>query len=65
MAEDMTAVEALREYAEHQSWRCAYPPHYYFADPEVARLVVLDGDCPCGLLKVLRSFGIEGEGGDQ
>jgi hypothetical protein len=24
-------VELIREYAEHQSWRCDHPPHFYLA----------------------------------
>jgi hypothetical protein len=31
------------EYLDHQSWRCAHPPHYYLAgDPP-------EDDCACGL----------------
>jgi hypothetical protein len=47
--------EALREYAQHNSWRCEHAPHYYLAggkdrDPELG--------CPCGLDKTLRELGI-------
>jgi hypothetical protein len=32
-----------RDYLDHQSWRCAHPPHYYLAgDPP-------EDDCACGL----------------
>jgi hypothetical protein len=43
-------------WAQHDSWRCEYPPHYYFADgpPD-------DGDCACGLLSALREAGIDPE----
>jgi hypothetical protein len=34
--------EAL-EYAEHESWRCQWPPRYYLTSPPK------DGHCPCGL----------------
>jgi hypothetical protein len=37
--------EALDEYADHQSWRCQHPPHYYLAGDPPA-----DGDCACGLI---------------
>lgn len=47
------AVEALIEYGDHQSWRCAHPPHWYLVDPSA----VPDGDCPCGLLGTLARFG--------
>jgi hypothetical protein len=46
------AVEALREYGDHQSWRCAHPPHWYLCDSSV----VPDGNCPCGLRGVLSRF---------
>lgn len=37
-----------RDYLDHQSWRCAHPPHYYLADgpPE--------NDCACGLDSFMR-----------
>lgn len=34
--------EASTEYADHASWRCAHPPHYYLTEAP------LSGDCPCG-----------------
>lgn len=50
------ALEAVREYAEHQSWRCAYPERdWYLVNPRV----VPPGDCPCGLLMTLHRLGIE------
>lgn len=39
--------EGLDDYAQHDSWRCAYPPHYYLANDGAKHL---EGDCPCGLL---------------
>jgi hypothetical protein len=39
--------EGLDDYAQHDSWRCGYPPHYYLADNGAENL---KGDCPCGLL---------------
>jgi hypothetical protein len=54
-------VEQLRQivldYAQHDSWRCAYPPHYYLVDPPEK------GDCACGLLGRLRAVGIEPSSG--
>jgi len=35
--------EAL-EYAEHTSWRCEHPPHYYLVNGPPA------DDCACGLI---------------
>jgi hypothetical protein len=46
--------EALLEYAEHQSWRCDYPPHWYLVEPSV----VPENDCPCGLLGTLATLGL-------
>lgn len=43
------ALDLLREsldYAEHNSWRCEYPPHFYY----VGAVDVPEGECPCGLL---------------
>jgi hypothetical protein len=42
-------AEAL-EYAEHLSWRCAYPPHFYLADKAASDALNARGDCPCHLL---------------
>jgi len=48
--------EALGEYADHQSWRCEHPPHYYLAgDPPE------NGDCACGLLGTLKACGVSVE----
>lgn len=47
--------EVVSEYAEHQSWRCAHPPHFYLAgDPPV-------DDCACGLRSTLRDLQINEE----
>lgn len=41
------AEDALKEYADHQSWRCAHPDRYPW-----------DPDCPCGLASTLAALGI-------
>lgn len=41
----------IREYAEHQSWRCEYAPHYYLVNPPT-------DDCACGLDGTLRALGL-------
>jgi hypothetical protein len=45
---------ALREYAEHQSWRCDHPDRYPW-----------EPDCPCGLTGDLRALGISVQPGDE
>lgn len=49
-------TELVGEYVDHDSWRCAHPPHYYLAGgpPE-------DGDCACGLLSALEKAGLDPE----
>jgi hypothetical protein len=42
------AEMALRDYADHQSWRCGYPDRYPW-----------DPDCPCGLMATLRDLCID------
>ena len=52
----MTDAETLKialAYADHQSWRCQYPPHFYISDPRG----VPKHDCPCGLNAFLRELG--------
>lgn len=53
-------LEVIREYVEHQSWRCAHPPHYYLT-AEARKARVDDGDCACGLLSALQAAGIDPE----
>ena len=47
-------VEIIREYAQHDSWRCEHPPHFYLASPEP----LPDGTCPCGLVDALHATGL-------
>ena len=54
-AENALLREAVRDYAQHTSWRCEHRPHYYFAsgvnrDQEIG--------CPCGLDRTLRELGL-------
>lgn len=51
-------VEIIEEYAEHASWRCAHPPHFYLADGPPPEYVKGE-DCPCGLVGALRAAGLE------
>lgn len=39
------ALTEARDYLDHQSWRCAHPPHYYLAGDRTGGY---EG-CPCGL----------------
>jgi hypothetical protein len=45
--------QALREYAEHQSWRCQYADKQYYLvhSPPV-------DDCACGFDKTMRELGL-------
>jgi hypothetical protein len=52
---DLTAVA---DFAEHASWRCAWPPHYYLADGPPRDD---ENYCPCGLLDALEKAGIDPE----
>lgn len=47
--------EAMREFATHQSWRCEHAPHWHMVDPSR----VPEGDCPCGLLGVVKALGLD------
>jgi hypothetical protein len=51
--------EALREYANHTSWRCEHLPHFYLADKAAAEAIMAREDCFCGLVKTLRDLGVE------
>lgn len=51
VAERDRAIGALRQYADHQSWRCAHPDRYPWGEPY--------NDCPCGLISTLKTLGIE------
>lgn len=53
--------EALREYAQHQSWRCDYAPHFYMTAE--ARALVPEGDCACGLNRTLRDLALHRDHG--
>lgn len=46
--------EIITDYAQHDSWRCEHPPHFYFADgpPD-------DLECACGLVAELRAAGLD------
>jgi hypothetical protein len=51
-AERDALEQALKDYGDHQSRRCEYPPHYYLAgDPPT-------DDCPCGFDKTMRELGL-------
>ena len=43
----------IRDYANHDSWRCAYPDRYPW-----------DPDCPCGLVSALQGLGLPKEWAD-
>lgn len=49
--------EAVREYADHQSWRCAHPPHFYLA--ETPPDLLAGEDCACGLTGTLKKLRLE------
>lgn len=48
-------LDVLCDYIEHGSWRCGHPPHYYLADGK-GNAMHERGECPCGLMKVLRDY---------
>lgn len=48
--------EAMREYAQHTSWRCEHPPHYYLVERSGGYV-----GCPCGLDATLRELGLAPE----
>lgn len=49
--EDLMALSrVIRDYAQHDSWRCMHPDRW----PQ-------DEDCPCGLLGALRAAGFDPE----
>lgn len=59
LLEEIRALTAVvNDYAQHDSWRCEHPPHYYLANDGAKQL---GGDCACGLLSALERAGIDPE----
>jgi hypothetical protein len=49
LREELRLTRAVAQYAQHDSWRCEYPPHYYLTTPT--------NGCPCGLDAALEALG--------
>lgn len=50
--------DAIREYAQHNSWRCEHREHNFYL---VGRDAKKNPDCPCGLDATLRELGLAPE----
>lgn len=51
--ESEVLLHIIREYADHDSWRCGHPPHFYRTGPPMA-----EGYCACGLVQDLHAAGL-------